>query len=413
MPTITPFAAIRPRPDLAARVASLPYDVYSRAEAAAAAARDPLSFLHIDRADADFPTDVSAYDERVYQRAKELLEARIADGTFVRDDSPCYYIYELTMGSQVNTGIVACSDIADYQQDLIKKHEKTHPEKETDRIRHMEVTNAHSSPVLLTYRADETINEIVAAEKKTPAVYDFTSDDGIRHRVFVIDNQETVGRLQAAFAAVPASYIADGHHRCSSSVKVGLQRQAKNPRHNGTEEYNRFISVLFPGDNLNIMPYYRVVANLNGLTGEGFIEALKRQGFAVEYVGDKAVTPKQRGIYGMYMGNGWYRLTARADMRSDDPVQGLDVEILQEYLLKPVLGIEDPRTDKRIGFVGGIRGLSELERRVATDMAVAFSLYPTSLDEVLRVADAGLLMPPKSTCFEPKPRSGLFIHEMG
>jgi uncharacterized protein (DUF1015 family) len=412
MPTITPFAAIRPRPDVAAQVASLPYDVYNRAEATAAAAREPLSFLHIDRAETGFSTDVNAQDERVYQRAKELLAARLADGTFIRDEAPCYYVYELTMDSHTMTGVVACSETADYQRNIIKKHENTRPEKEIDRIRHMDVTNAHTSPVFLTYRADPTINDIVVAAKESEAVYDFTSDDGIRHRVFIIDDGETIGHMQTAFAAIPASYIADGHHRCSSSVKVGLRRQALNPRHNGTEGYNRFLTALVPDDNLCIMPYYRVVSSLNGLTGSAYVETLKKQGFSVEYVGKKAVTPERKGVFGMCLTKGWYRLTVHNAMLSADPVRGLDVAILQDYLLRPVLGIDDPRTDKRIGFVGGIRGLGELERRVAGDMAVAFSLFPTSMAEVLRVADAGLLMPPKSTCFEPKPRSGLFIHDM-
>lgn len=410
MPQITPFQAIRPNKEVAARIAALPYDVYNRKEATEIVLKEPLSFLKIDRAETSFPETVDTYDDQVYQRAKELLHEMVQNGSFITENNACYYIYELTMNYHIQTGIVACSSVTDYQNGLIKKHENTRPEKELDRIRHIDITEAHTGPIFLAYPAHAGIHEIVTTAKESDAEYDFISDDGIRHRVWVIDEEKTIDALQKAFTDIPATYIADGHHRCASAVKVALKRQAENPNHSGDEEYNRFLSVLFSDDQLKILPYNRVVSDLNGLSREELIEKIKKQGFEVEYMGTKVVAPEQKGCFGMYLADGWYRLTAKNKLLSAHPVKGLDVAILQDYLLGPVLGIDDPRIDKRIEFIGGIRGLDELEKRVATDMMAAFSMFATKTSELLKVADAGLLMPPKSTWFEPKLRSGLFIH---
>lgn len=412
MPTITPFCSIRPKPELAHRIAALPYDVYNRAEAAAVVAAEPLSFLRIDRAETNFPDDVGPYEDQVYDKARELLANMMAAGSFISDDKPCYYIYELTMNERTQTGLVACSAIDDYQNNLIKKHENTRTDKELDRICHVDITNAHTGPIFLVYRSQARINDIINRAKLAAPEYDFTSDDGIGHRVWVITDDNAITAIRDTFAAIPATYIADGHHRCASAVKVGQNRLAANPAHTGTEEYNRFLSVLFPDDQLYIMPYNRVAADLNGLTPEAFIDAVAARGFTVRFVGSRPVMPAAKGCFGMYLDNGWYHLTAAPDLHVNHPVDGLDVSILQNHILGPVLGIDDPKTDYRIDFIGGIRGLAELEKRVAHDMTVAFSMYPTSIEELLTVADAGLLMPPKSTWFEPKLRSGLFIHSL-
>lgn len=412
MPKITPFQCIRPLPELAARIAALPYDVYSRQEALAEIQREPLSFLKIDRAETQFPDDVDTYDPKVYEKARELLDSMIREGSFVTEDTPCYYLYELTMNNRSQTGIVACSSVDDYQNQLIKKHENTREDKELDRIRHVDITDAHTGPIFLVYRSVKAINEIISSAKEQPALYDFTSPDGILHRVWRLGEPSLISRLEELFAQIPCTYIADGHHRCASAVKVGLQRRKAHPGYTGEEEFNRFLSVLFPDDQLYIMPYNRVVQDLNGLTPEAFLEAVEKAGFTVTYKGKDAVSPDQKGCFGMYLSHGWYLLTAQERLLSSDPVKGLDVSLLQDYLLNPILNIQDPRTDKRIDFVGGIRGLEELERRVSTDMTVAFSMYATSIPELLSVADAGLLMPPKSTWFEPKLRSGLFIHKL-
>lgn len=413
MPQVTPFQAVRPAPHLASRIAALPYDVYNREEALAEVKREPLSFLRIDRAETQFPEEVSTYDDRVYEKAKALLDAAISDGSFVTEPAPCYYIYELTMEGRSQTGIVACSAIDDYINGSIKKHENTREDKEIDRICHVDVTNAHTGPIFLAYRSKAEINKIVNAVKEKAPLYDFTSNDGILHRAWCISEPETIETLSGLFTEVPCTYIADGHHRCASAVKVGLKRRKENPGYTGREEYNRFLSVLFPDDQLAILPYNRVVKDLNGLDKEAFLSRIKEAGFTVEFMGKAPVAPSEKGTFGMYLSDGWYLLTASEKLLSDDPVKGLDVSLLQDNLLCPVLGIGDPRTDKRIDFVGGIRGLSELEKRVSEDMCVAFSMYPTSIEELFTVADAGLLMPPKSTWFEPKLRSGLFLHELG
>lgn len=412
MPKITPFQSVRPNPSLADRIAALPYDVYNREEACIEVKKEPLSFLKIDRAETQFDNSVDTYDDRVYEKARETLDEMIADGSFLMDEKPCFYVYELTMNGRSQTGIVACSSIDDYVNGTIQKHENTREEKEIDRINHVDRTNAQTGPIFLVYRSVEEINRIVRKEKEKTPVYDFTSPDGITHRAWVISDSNVIEKMEQAFAAVPTTYIADGHHRCASAVKVGLKRRKEHPDYTGQEEFNHFLSVLFPDDQLYIMPYNRVVKDLAGMKKEEFLEAVRKAGFTVSYLGDTPFAPEEKGTFGMYLNDGWYRLTADKSLVVDDPVDGLDVSILQNNLLRPILKITDPRTDKRIDFVGGIRGLSELEKRVAEDCTVAFSMYATSIQELLDVADAGLLMPPKSTWFEPKLRSGLFIHRL-
>lgn len=414
MAIVKPFRGIRPAAAVASKVAALPYDVYNRKEACEEVKKNPLSFLNIDRAETQFPDEVDTYDPQVYEKAKELLEARVKDGTFIQDLMECYYVYELTMDGRSQTGIVGCSAIDDYLSSVIKKHENTREEKELDRIRHVDITDAHTGPIFLAYRATRELDRLVSTAVKADPVYDFVSEDGIGHRVWKIEDLQMVQAVAEAFERVPATYIADGHHRAASAVKVGLKRRRENPDYTGEEPYNFFLSVLFPDDQLMILPYNRVVKDLNGLTPEEFLKKAEEH-FTVLKVGEQGISPyspEKKGTFGMLVDGKWYKLTAKEETLSDDPVKGLDVWILEEYLLRPVLGIKDPRTDKRIDFVGGIRGLGELEKRVSKDMTAAFSMYPTSIGELLAVADAGLLMPPKSTWFEPKLRSGLFIHKL-
>lgn len=413
MAQIKPFMAVRPVEELADRVAALPYDVYNRQEAKKEVEREPLSFLKIDRAETQFPDEVDTYDPCVYQKAAELLAQMKKDGVYVSDHDNAYYIYRLTMDGRAQTGIVACASVDDYLENVIKKHENTREEKEQDRIRHVDTLSAQTGPIFLAYRSREEINRVVSSvmEKEVP-LYDFTAVDGISHTVWKISAADQVKTIQDTFAGIDDIYIADGHHRAASAVKVGLKRRQEHPGYDGTEEFNYFLSVLFPDDQLMIMDYNRVVRDLNGLSTEDF---LKKTGeiFKVSELGEKAQPPQRKGQFTMYLEGQWYLLEASERMLAEpDAVKSLDVSLLQEYLLEPVLGIHDPRTDDRIDFVGGIRGLEELERRTQTDMKVAFAMYPTSIAELFAVADAGLLMPPKSTWFEPKLRSGLFIHEI-
>lgn len=412
MAAVKPFRCVRPDRKVADRVAALPYDVYSRREACVEVAREPLSFLRIDRAETQFDDSVDTYDERVYQKARELLDGMIADGTFVEDGTECYYIYELVMDGRAQTGIVACASIDDYQNNVIKKHENTRADKEADRIRHVDVCDAQTGPIFLAYRSSRAINEVVDAVKKEEPLYNFTSPDQIRHTVWRIADEQRIAILLKAFAELDSIYIADGHHRAASAVRVGLMRREANPGYTGEEEFNYFLSVLFPDDQLMIMDYNRVVKDLNGHDTEEFLRLVK-ESYEVERIGGEAYRPAKVHEAGMYLDGVWYRLTARQEIWNDDPVEGLDVSLLQRYLLTPVLGIGDPKTDKQIDFVGGIRGLEELERRASEDMKVAFAMYPTSIAQLFAVADAGLLMPPKSTWFEPKLRSGLFVHRLG
>ncbi|WP_349666874.1 DUF1015 family protein [Lacrimispora sp.] len=409
MAIVKPFQCVRPNKEEASLVAALPYDVYNRKEACEITAENPKSFLNIDRPETQFSQDTDIYDDRVYEKAASMLKDWMKDGTFELDGTNAYYIYELIMEGRSQTGIVACSSIDDYVNGVIKKHENTREEKELDRIRHVDTTDAQTGPIFLAYRSVEDINRLVEEKKKTEPLYDFTADDGISHKVWKIADPQTVGMIEESFLHIPATYIADGHHRAASAVKVGLKRREETNGYTGDEEFNFFLSVLFPDDQLMILPYNRVVKDLNGLSQEAFLAELSN-GFTVTSVGEEAYGPAEKGTFGMYFNKTWYCLKAKAGLMSQDPVKGLDVSILQDNLLGPILGIGDPRIDKRIDFIGGIRGLKELEKRCEEDMTVAFSMYPTSIGELFSVADAGLLMPPKSTWFEPKLRSGLFIH---
>lgn len=411
MATIRPFNALRPREDVASRVAALPYDVFNHEEALAEVLKEPLSFLRIDRAETQLPEDVNPYDAQVYQKAREILQQMIQDGIFIKDGKNCYYVYELTMNGRSQTGLVGCSAIDDYLNDVIKKHEKTREDKEVDRITHVDVCNAQTGPIFLAYRSQETINNVINRVKKEKPLYEFTAPDGIKHAVWKIDQAQDIETISVGFKNIESIYIADGHHRAASAVKVGLKRRAGNPDYTGEEEFNFFLSVLFPHDQLMILDYNRVIKDLNGYTKEEFLNEVAKS-FAIEEIGAEPYKPVGKATFGMYLEGVWYKLTAKEEIRSTDPVEGLDVSLLQNHLLTSVLNIKDIRTDKRIDFVGGIRGLKELEKRANSDMKLAFSMYPTSINELFDVSDAGKLMPPKSTWFEPKLRSGLFIHEL-
>ena len=409
MATIRPFAALRPADGMAEKIAALPYDVYNRKEAKEAVKDAPHSFLRIDRAETTLPDEVDTYDERVYRRAKELLAKQVEKGEYITEDKPCFYLYELVMNGRSQTGVVGCASIDDYCSNVIKKHENTRADKEEDRIRHVDTLSAQTGPIFLAYRDREDLQALIKKGKEDKPLYDFTAEDGITHRVYRIADAGTQKEIARIFKEMDSLYIADGHHRAASAVKVGLKRRAEHPDYTGEEEFNYFLSVVFPDSELMIMDYNRVVKDLNGLTPEAFLSAIEKC-FTVEEKGLEPVKPAKKGEVGMYLDGKGYLLTVKEEFQSDDPVKGLDVSLLQDYLLSPILGIGDPKTDKRIDFVGGIRGLKELKKRTESDCRVAFSMYPTSIGELFSVADAGLLMPPKSTWFEPKLRSGLFIH---
>lgn len=411
MACIKPFMAIRPDGKIANRVAALPYDVFNREEALEEARKEPLSFLRVDRAETFFDHTVDTYDDRVYEKAKETLWNMVTQGEMIQDKKPFYYIYELVMNGRLQTGIVACASVDDYINGIIMKHENTRADKEIDRIKHVDTCNAQTGPIFLAYRSNQEINKIVLLTKEKTPVYDFESSDSISHRVWIIDEEQHIQKLQEEFGKMNHIYIADGHHRCASAVKVAQKRRSEDPGYSGEEDYNYFLSVLFPDDQLMIMDYNRVLKNLNGLTEESLITKLKD--FFIIEGKDNSYKPTCKGEIGMFMGDHWYQLTIRAEYKKDDAVGGLDVSLLQDLVLKPIFGIEDPKTDNNIDFVGGIRGLEELERRVRTDCKVAFAMYPTSIKELFAVADEHKLMPPKSTWFEPKLRSGLFIHRIG
>jgi uncharacterized protein (DUF1015 family) len=382
--------------------------VVDRAEAAELARGNPRSFLHVGRSDIDLPEEVDAYDPRTYLRAREALDQFVLEGTLVRDEEPTLYLYRQTMGGREQVGVVGCVHVDDYEHDLIRKHEKTRPDKEDDRTRHVLALNANAEPVFLTYRQRPEIDALVARETAAPPLYDFTAPDGVRHTVWQVAASAGLAR---AFEPIPHSYVADGHHRSASAWRAGKELRGKNSRHQGDEEYNWFLAVLFPSEQLRILPYNRVVRDLNGLEAETVLERLRGVGRVQPA---SSPDPDRPGVFGVYLGGRWYRLELDpASIDRSDPIASLDVALLQDRVLGPILGIGDPRTDKRIDFVGGIRGPAELARRVDSgEVAVAFALYPTSLEQLMAVSDAGQVMPPKSTWFEPKLRSGLFVHEL-
>lgn len=413
MITIRPFKGFRPPVEIAPKVASRPYDVLNSAEARAERQGNDYSFLRINKPEVDLAEGVDAYSDEVYEKGRKNLDAFINDGWLVQDSSESYYIYRQKMGDHEQTGLVACSWIEDYFSDRIKKHEFTRPKKENDRIRHMATLGAHVGPVFLTYPAqddiDSIINEVTLNEEP---VYDFDSGDGVKHSFWVLDDKEKVSRLSDLFSRnVHASYIADGHHRAASSAKVGLQLKENNPSHNGAEDYNFFLSVLFPDNQLQIIDYNRVITDLNDHGKEDFLALLSGR-FEVEKHGKNAVKPQVLHEFGMYIDGEWYKLRAKEEiLNDDDPIGVLDITVLSENVLDPILGIKDQRTDERIDFVGGIRGMSELERRVDSgEMKIALSIFPVTVQQLINIADSGTVMPPKTTWFEPKLRSGLIIH---
>lgn len=411
MAVIRPFQAYRPAKGLEQKVAALPYDVYSREEAKAYVAAHPQSFLGIDRAESQFPDEVDTYDPKVYAKARQMLDDAIADGTFVQDAQPCYYLYEQIWRGQSQTGIVGCAAIDDYLGGVIKKHENTVEAKEQDRIRHVDICNAQTGPIFLAYRQNGSIDAVTSRVKSQEPVYDFVSDGEVRNRVWVISALSDIEMVRETFAGIRQIYIADGHHRAASAVKVGLRRREENPGYDGSEEFNFFLSVLFPENELKILDYNRVVKDPGGLSRAEILEQIRKNFNVMPYRKDVA-RPQAKGEIGMYLDHSWYMLTAKNTIKSGDAVKSLDVSLLQDYVLTPLFGIVDPRTDSRIEFVGGIRGMSELVAKADASGGVAFAMYPTSIRELFAVADAGRLMPPKSTWFEPKLLSGLFIHRL-
>lgn len=414
MAIVRPFKGIRPMEEFANEVACLPYDVMNRTEAKEMAKDKERSFLRVVRSEVDLPDEVGAYDKEVYKRAKENLDNMLKMGVLMKDEEPKFYIYQQIMGDRVQTGLVACTSVDEYLENRIKKHELTRTEKEIDRINNFDYCNANTAPIFLTYRKHPEVNDIINTwmENNSP-VYDFVSEDSIGHRAWVIDDGEKIKGLEALFSGIDNLYIADGHHRSASSVKVGLKRRETLSEFTGNEEFNYFLSVIFPDEDLHIMDYNRVVKDLNGHSGEELLEKISERFHIKEYMGGGCYHPEAQHVFGMFLDGKWYSLHAKEGIfDKEDPVDRLDVSILQNNLLNPILGIEDPRTDKRIAFIGGIRGLEEIEKRVSTDMAIGFSMYPTTMDDLLSIADAGAIMPPKSTWFEPKLRSGLFVHDL-
>ncbi|OFI04970.1 hypothetical protein CLOACE_19840 [Clostridium acetireducens DSM 10703] len=414
MAILKPFKAIRPRKELADKVAAFPYDVVNSKEAKIIAKDNPYSFLHVDKAEIDLEDGINIYNSKVYDKAKENLNYMINNNILIKDDKNYLYIYRLTMNGRAQTGIVGCTSIDDYDNNVIKKHEHTRKEKEEDRIRHIDVCNANTGPIFLAYKENKKISNIINewVESNDP-VYNFIKEDKIKHEVWVIDNDIIIEKLVKLFKNTESLYIADGHHRAASAVKVGKMRREKNPNYNGNEEFNFFLSVLFADTDLYIMDYNRVVKDLNGLSTEEYLSKVLEKFDLELYKNNGPYKPECEYTYGMYLEGKWYKLIAKkGTYNSNDVVLNLDVSILQNNLLSPILGIKDPRTDDRIDFIGGIRGLEELEYRANNDMRIAFSMYPTSIKELMDVADENKVMPPKSTWFEPKLRSGLFIHNL-
>jgi len=410
MATIRPFKAFRPKPEFAGEVAARPYDVLNSEEARDEVRGHPFSFLHIGKPEVDLDPSIDLHDERVYEKGKENLQKLISQKVLVQDSAPYLYVYAQTMGKHTQYGLVGCASVDEYWNNVIKKHELTRKDKEEDRCNHVRITNSHSGPIFLTYRDHAEINKIVASITCLPPENDHVALDGIRHQSWVIKDKEVIKKIGSIFKTIPTLYIADGHHRSAAAARVGRERAKTNPDHRGDEEYNFYLAVYFPASQLRIMDYNRVVKDLCGMTEEEFVAKLKPNFDIVK--APAQVKPAKKGDFGMYLDGTWYKLSAGIALQSiTDPVLELDVSILQDHVLDPILGIKDPRVDKRIDFVGGIRGLGELERRVNSgEMKIAFSMFPTSVDELMAIADDDKLMPPKSTWFEPKLRDGLFVH---
>ncbi|MBL4716531.1 MAG: DUF1015 domain-containing protein [Bacteroidia bacterium] len=413
MAILKPFKGIRPVKEKAEKVASRPYDVLNSQEARVEVDGNPDSFLHVLKPEIDLPEGTDVYSQEVYNKGRENFNTMLREGVLMQDDTECLYVYAQKMNGQTQYGLVGCASVEDYFNDVIKKHELTRPDKEKDRMTHVDVTNINAGPVFLTYpdvlEMDDIINDIIQNDPE----YDFTAVDGIRHTLWVVGDDDHINKLVDLFDQVPATYIADGHHRTASAALVGKSRKENNPSHNGDEEYNYFLAVHFPASQLNIIDYNRVVKDLHGLTSEEFIQKLS-ENFEVNEVGSEQFKPSHLHEFGMYMDGKWYSLKANEETYDDnDPIGVLDVTILSNQILDPILAIKDLRTDKRIDFVGGIRGLGELEKRVDSgEMKVAFALFPVSIEQLINISDTNNIMPPKTTWFEPKLRSGLIVHSL-
>ncbi|MEA2097399.1 MAG: DUF1015 family protein [Candidatus Cloacimonadota bacterium] len=411
MAKIKPFLGVRPASDKILDVASPPYDVLNSAEARKEVKDKPNSFLHVVKPEVDLPEDIDLYSEEVYQKGRENLYKMLNNGILIQDEKPCFYLYRLIMGNVDQIGLVAGASIEDYENGIIKKHEHTRAVKEADRIKHVDTLNANTGPVFLTYRARKDINEIVEDIIKENPLYDIETEDGIKHIFWKIDQQNDIEKILNIFSDIDFLYVADGHHRSASGTKVGQSRREANPNHTGEEEYNYFLSVIFPDNQLYIMDYNRVVKDMYGNSVEDFLAKVAEKFDVKVHSTTEGYSPNKLHNFGMYLNGSWYNLTAKeGTFNEGDPVRSLDVAILQDNLLNPILGIGDPRKDKRIDFVGGIRGLEELSRRVDKGEAVAFSMFPTSIEQLMAIADADEVMPPKSTWFEPKLRSGVITH---
>ena len=409
MANIKPFKAYRPAKGLEDKIAALPYDVYNRQEAKEVVTANPLSFLSIDRAETQFDDTVSTYDDAVYSKADEMIKTWIKEGKFVQDEKECYYLYQEEWRGRKQTGFVGCASIDDYQNNIIKKHENTLAAKEQDRINHIDRTNMQTGPIFLSFCSNSTIDTFMNKCMKNAPVYDFTSDDEVAHRVWIINNDDDIAFIKDIFEKMNAIYIADGHHRCASAVKVGLKRREEG-KSNGNSESDFFMSVLFPDNQLEIMDYNRVLKDKANLSDSELMDKISMY-CDIEPMSPMC-KPSKKGEVSMLLNMKWYKLTFKNSYLSDDAVDSLDVSFLQKYILDGIWGIKDPKTDSRIDFVGGIRGLEELERRCKADCEVAFAMYPTSIQELFNVANEGRLMPPKSTWFEPKLRSGIFLHDI-
>ena len=414
MVKIKGLKAFRPKKELCEKIASKPYDVLNSEEAREEAEGNPYSFLHVVKSEIDLPRNIDPYDEQVYNKAAENLEKMKEEGWLIQEEQEALYLYRQIMNGHEQYGLVVDASVQDYLNGKIKIHELTRAKKEQDRIKHVKTTNANTGPVFLTYRAREEIDQSVSEVAQEDPVYDFTAEDGVQHTLWIIKDQNKIDAFIQQFDQIPYTYVADGHHRSKSAAMVGQMRREENPNHTGNEEYNWFLTVLFPHDQLQILDYNRVVKDLNGLSKENYIEKIQTK-FDIEKVKNrKTAKPSEKHIFGMYLNGDWYQLSTKDDTFNDsDPVERLDVSILQNNLLSPILDIGDPRKDTRIDFVGGIRGLQELEKRIDSgEMKIAFALYPTSVEELMDIADAEKLMPPKSTWFEPKLRSGLIVHDL-
>ena len=413
MAVIKPFKAIRPREDLVDKVAALPYDVMNSEEAKTIAKDNPYSFLHIDKSEIDLDKNIYEYDERVYYKARENLDKFKSENILVKDEKECLYIYKQVMDNRAQVGIIACLSVDDSLDGIIKKHEYTKPDKEKDRTNHIKYCNANTGTILLTYKSKESINEIIYKYiKENKSIYDFTTDDNIKHIVWKIDDSEKINALVNEFKKIPYLYIADGHHRSASAENIAKEMREKNPNYTGDEEFNYYLAMIAPDNELMILDYNRVVKDLYGMKEDEFINKI-RETFEIYEVEYENYKPNEKGKIGMYLNNKWYEINIdESKINNNNIVKTLDISILQDYILSPLLGIKDPKTDKRIDFVGGIRGLKELEKRVNEDMKVAFAMYPTSIEELISVADSNQIMPAKSTWFEPKVRCGLFLHEL-